>query len=132
MILLRRQSIDLYQQAINSYKPAPVPLKRDITKPNNPTTLKAMMASIGGNPVPFPTISGSNVACTTGGAAVKVGKRVATTELRLNCAARVGSTVGVTRGVGVGGGSTMGKRLCPDSNTTNAEYTQATFPGTPA
>lgn len=43
------------------YNPAPVPLKKDITKPNNPTTVRAMMANIGGKPVPFPTSAGSKV-----------------------------------------------------------------------
>ena len=74
------------------------------------------MAKIGGNPVPLPTISGSKVGCPTGGAGVKVGRRVATTASRLNCAASVGSTVGVIRGVGVGGGLTMATDL--DQNPT--------------
>ena len=49
----------------------------------------------------------SNVGITIGGGGVKVGMRVGGIS-KINCAASVGSIVGVTRGVGVGGGATMG------------------------
>ena len=50
---------------------------------------------------------------------------------RLNCAARVGSIVCVTRGVEVGGGSMIGSNRWPVSRVTKGAYTQATLPGTP-
>ena len=46
----------------------------------------------------------------------------------MNWAAKVGSIVGVVRGVGVGGGSTIGMLPLMD---TNGEYTQPVLPGTP-
>jgi hypothetical protein len=48
-------------QDVGRYSRDPVPLNTEITKPNKPTTEKAMMARIGGNPVPFPLRSGSMV-----------------------------------------------------------------------
>lgn len=55
----------------------------------------------------------------------RVGARVTT-----NFAARVGSIVLVTNGVGVGGASTTG-RSTGGSMLTKADHTQATPPGTP-
>ena len=56
-----------------------------------------------------------------------MGNRVGGNSI-MNCAAKVGSIVGVVRGVGVGGGSTMG--MLP-STITSGEYTQPVLPGTP-
>ena len=67
------------------------------------------------------------VGMARGGGGVKVGKRVAGISTT-NCAARVGSMVGVVLGVGVGGGSTMG--TFPFTST-KGEYTHPTLPGTP-
>lgn len=49
----------------------------------------------------------SKVGITKGGGGVKVGNLVGGNST-INCAASVGSIVGVVRGVGVGGGSTIG------------------------
>ena len=46
----------------------------------------------------------------------------------MNWAAKVGSIVGVVRGVGVGGGSTIGRLPI---TVTSGEYTQPVLPGTP-
>lgn len=51
--------------------------------------------------------SSTKVGMATGGAGVKVSMRVGT-EVITNCAARVEFIVGVTNGVGVGGGSMIG------------------------
>ena len=67
------------------------------------------------------------VGMISGEGAVYVGKRVAGIS-RINWAASVGSTVGVVRGVGVGGGSTMG--MLPLTST-SGEYTQPVLSGTP-
>ncbi len=68
----------------------------------------------------------SNVARIMGGGGVKVGKRVGGNSTR-NWAANVGSIVGVVRGVGVGGGSTIGTLPLI---FTSGEYTQPELPGT--
>ena len=60
------------------------------------------------------TSSAVKVGITSGGGAVYVGNRVGGIS-RINWAARVGSTVGVVRGVGVGGGSTIG--ILPRTST---------------
>ena len=69
----------------------------------------------------------SNVGRIRGGGGVNVGKRVGGNS-RINWAANVGSIVGVVRGVGVGGGSTIDTLPLTD---TSGEYTQPVLPGTP-
>ena len=64
-----------------------------------------------------------NVGITSGSAGVKVGRRVGTT-VTMNCAASVGSIVAVTNGVGVGGGSIIGK-FAPGERSTRGAKTQA-------
>ena len=53
--------------------------------------------------------SGRNVGTINSGGGVKVGKRVGVTG-SMKAATRVGSIVGVERGVGVSGSGTRGKR----------------------
>jgi hypothetical protein len=65
-----------------------------------------------------PGVMDWKVGIASGGGGVKVGKRVGA-EVTMNCAARVGSIVGVYSGVGVGGGSTTGN--CPGDTSTNGE-----------
>jgi predicted Rossmann-fold nucleotide-binding protein len=69
----------------------------------------------------------SKVGITKGGGGVKVGNLVGGNSM-MNCAARVGSMVGVVRGVGVGGGSTIG--MLPEIDT-SGEYTQPVLSCTP-
>jgi len=66
-----------------------------------------------------------NSGTSSGGGGVKVGKRVSVGWM-LKAAARVGSIVAVTGGVGVGGGSTI--RSSPPDIDTNDEYTQPVPP----
>ena len=66
-----------------------------------------------------------NSGISSGGGGVKVGKRVSVGWM-LKAAARVGSMVEVTGGVGVGGGSTI--RSSPPEIDTNDEYTQPVPP----
>src|SRR5688500_1362698 len=66
-----------------------------------------------------------NSGTCNGGGGVKVGKRVSV-GWTLKAAARVGSMVEVTSGVGVGGGSTI--RSSPPEIDTNDEYTQPVPP----
>ena len=56
-----------------------------------------------------PLCSSVKVGISRGGGGVKVGSRVGVPG-SAKAAARVGSMVGVVRGVGVGGGSTMGRK----------------------
>jgi len=73
-------------------------------------------------------VTGINVGKTRGAGDVKVGNLVGVDTI-LNSAIRVGSIVGVILGVGVGGGSTIGKE--PVGELTKKEYTQATPLETP-
>ena len=84
------------------------PRNTEITNPKIPTIIRPRMSRIGGKPPWLAPSEGAKVGATTGGAGVNVGGRVGVIGFRLNCAARVGSIVAVTRGVGVGGGSTTG------------------------
>ena len=99
--------------------------------PNVPIRTSPAIVRMGGMPKLASSWGGASVGWTIGGAAVKVGSRVAVMSDRLNCAASVGSMVGDTRGVAVGGGSMIGKKLPGGSRTTNGEYTHATLLGTP-
>src|SRR3972149_7170489 len=100
----------------------------EMTVPKNPITAKPMITNpIGTLPAPRGVASTTNVGITRGGGEVKVGNRVGGTST-INCAARVGSIVAVVRGVGVGGGSTIG--IFPSTDT-RGEYTQPMLPGTP-
>jgi hypothetical protein len=102
---------DSFGQAITSQRP----LNKDIAIPNNPIAPMPMMTNpIGTLPVPEKLSSDGRVGITRGGGAVKVGKCVGGISIT-NWAANVGSTVGVVRGVGVGGGSTTGTD--PESST---------------
>ncbi len=85
-----------------------------------------MTRPIGTLPPPLP--AGVKVGMTSGGGGVKVGRRVGVVGME-NAAARVGSIVGVVRGVAVGGGSMIGKK--PGERATNGAYTQPMPPGTP-
>ena len=69
--------------------------KPDITNP------------IGSPPDPVKNCSSGNVGMASCGGGVKVGILVGGNSTT-NCEAKVGSIVGVTRGVGVGGASTTG------------------------
>src|SRR4030067_2537683 len=73
------------------------------------------------------TSSAEKVGIDSGGGGVNVGKCVGGIST-INCAARVGSIVGVVRGVGVGGGSTIGS---DPLTSTRGVYTHATPPGAP-
>ena len=86
-----------------------------------PMSTSPAMVRTGGMPVPELSSGAAIVGWISGGAAVNVGKRVAVTSDRLNCAARVGSMVGVTRGVAVAGGSMIGRNAPGGSSTTNGE-----------
>jgi hypothetical protein len=82
------------------------PRRSEITIPNKPIIPIPMMTNpVGTLPVPEKDCSGGKVGTVKGEGGVKVGKCVGGIST-MNCAARVGSTVGVVRGVGVGGGST--------------------------
>ncbi len=80
----------------------------DIIKPNRPTIAMPPIIKPVGTPAdPMPVVEVVYVGITNGGGAVYVGRRVGWISTT-NCEARVGSMVGVTRGVGVGGGATTG------------------------
>ena len=84
------------------------PRKKEISKPKNPITPKPTITNPNGTlPAAPGNVSGGNVGIASGPGGVNVGKRVGGIST-INWAARVGSTVGVVRGVGVGGGSTTG------------------------
>jgi hypothetical protein len=74
----------------------------------------------------FP-VDATYVGIDNGGGWVKVGNRVGPTTM-MNWAAREGSIVGVTRGVGVDGGTMIGSS--PPEIVTRYVYTQATPPST--
>jgi hypothetical protein len=102
--------------------------KIEITAPNKPTTpIPIITRPDGTPPVPEEVSSGINVGKINGGGAVNVGKRVGGIST-INWAARVGSTVGVVRGVGVGGGSITCNE--PDTSTRGL-YTHANPDGPP-
>jgi hypothetical protein len=80
-----------------------------IKPPKNPTTaIPIMINPIGTLKVTWSGDPAVKVGMINGGGGVKVGKRVGAI-LITNCDAKVGSTVGVPRGVGVGGGWTRGR-----------------------
>ena len=91
------------------------PRNNEMTIPNKPITpIPIMTIPIGTRPVSVMDWSGEIVGITNGGGGVNVGKCVGGIST-INCAARVGSMVGVVFGVGVGGGSTIG--TVPDKVT---------------
>ena len=95
--------------------PAHLPRRNVIRSPNRPITPIPTMTRPMGTRVALPDSPEDGVAGSTKGpGGVKVGNRVGGISM-MNCAARVGSTVGVVRGVGVGGGSTTG--TLPTSST---------------
>lgn len=92
-----------------------LPRRNEISSPNRPITPIPTMTKPMGTRVALPASPEDGVECSTSGpGGVKVGKRVGGISM-MNWAARVGSTVGVVRGVGVGGGSTTG--TLPTSST---------------
>jgi hypothetical protein len=85
-----------------------LPLRNEISVPNTPkTAIPIITIPIGIPPGTAWGGSFSKVGITRGGGGVKVGNLVGGKSI-MNCAAKVGSIVGVVRGVGVGGGSTIG------------------------
>ena len=80
-------------------------------------------------PGPTLPLSAVNVGIARAGGGVKVDCRVGM-AVTINWAARVGSIVEVCIGVGVGGGSTIGR--FPGVTSTKGAYTQAMLPGTPS
>jgi hypothetical protein len=95
-----------------------LPLKNEIKTPKKPrTAIPITTIPIGTALGPILGAWTSKVGIVNGGGGVKVGKRVGG-NTKINWAANVGSTVGVVRGVGVGGGSTIG---IPPETVTNGE-----------
>jgi hypothetical protein len=81
---------------------------KDKIRPKNPKIAKPEITKPIGRPaVPVEIFSTGNVGITNCGGGVKVGIRVAG-KSTTNWDAKVGSIVGVTLGVGVGGASTIG------------------------
>ena len=91
------------------------------------TAIPITTTPIGMPAVTAGTSSAVKVGITRGGGAVYVGNRVGGIS-NINWAASVGSIVGVVRGVGVGGGSTIG--ILPKTST-SGEYTHPVLSGTP-
>jgi len=69
-------------------------------------------------------ISFSKVGIANGGGGVKVGRRVEVGMMG-KAATKVGLSVSVSNGAGVGGGSTTGSRVLDGETVTLAAYTQA-------
>ena len=80
----------------------------EINAPNNPIKPKPKITNPIGTRLVLLADSSTKVGIAKGAGGVKVGKRVGVSGM-MNAAARVGSIVGVTKGVGVGGASTTGR-----------------------
>jgi hypothetical protein len=93
-----------------------LPLRNDISAPSAPINPKLKINNPTGIRFARFWSSSTNVGTTIWAGGVKVGRRVGVTGVT-KAAASVGLIMGVEKGVGVGGASTLGKRAPGDIRT---------------